>query len=209
MSNVLDLNEQDQIVDPQTGLPSHNFLRYLLDRGGFFSEAEASIASLTARQIIAGTGLTGGGALGAGDVTLNADEQAILDEISTTRGAILYRGASGWAALAPGTSGHFLKSNGAGADPSYAAASGGSGGGWSLIHTWDFSIDGAVSAFTVSASELGTWSEVLVVGRAGTSASSDIRVQLSDDDGSTFFTSTSDYNRISNNSAAGIVTGKQ
>lgn len=47
---------------------------------------------------------------------------AVLDSISSTRGAILYRGASGWAALSPGTAGHSLKTGGAGADPSWSAA---------------------------------------------------------------------------------------
>jgi len=50
---------------------------------------------------------------------------AVLDFVGTTRGSILYRGASGWAILAPGTSTHVLTSNGAGADPSYQAAAGG------------------------------------------------------------------------------------
>lgn len=52
---------------------------------------------------------------------------ALLDLISTTRGAILYRGATAWSALSPGTSGDVLTSNGAGADPSYETPSGGSG----------------------------------------------------------------------------------
>lgn len=55
--------------------------------------------------------------------------QEILDQISTTRGSVLYRGAAGWAALAPGASGQFLKTNGAGTDPAWAAA-GGSGIWW-------------------------------------------------------------------------------
>lgn len=46
---------------------------------------------------------------------------AVLDSFSSTRGAVLYRGASGWAALAPGTAGHALKTGGAGADPSWSA----------------------------------------------------------------------------------------
>lgn len=46
----------------------------------------------------------------------------LLDQISSTRGTILYRGASGWAALSPGTSGNVLQSGGAGADPSWTAA---------------------------------------------------------------------------------------
>lgn len=46
----------------------------------------------------------------------------LLDLIGSTRGSILYRGASGWAILTPGTATHVLTSNGAGADPSYQAA---------------------------------------------------------------------------------------
>lgn len=51
----------------------------------------------------------------------------LLDTIGSTRGSVLYRGASGWASLTPGSSGTFLKSNGAGADPSWASAGGGGG----------------------------------------------------------------------------------
>jgi hypothetical protein len=59
---------------------------------------------------------------GAGDAE-EATTSEVLDFLGSTRGSVLYRGASGWAILAPGTSGFFLKSNGAGADPSYAAVS--------------------------------------------------------------------------------------
>jgi hypothetical protein len=44
-----------------------------------------------------------------------------LDNISSTQGSILYRGASYWVALAPGTSGQFLQTNGGGANPAWAA----------------------------------------------------------------------------------------
>lgn len=50
--------------------------------------------------------------------------------IGSTRGSILIRGASGWQLLTPGTSGHVLTSNGAGADPSWQAGGGGGGGGF-------------------------------------------------------------------------------
>lgn len=51
---------------------------------------------------------------------------ALLDAVfSNTQGSVLYRGASAWAALGPGTSGHFLKTQGAGADPIWDAAGGG------------------------------------------------------------------------------------
>lgn len=43
----------------------------------------------------------------------------VLDFLSSTQGAVLYRGASGWQALAVGTSGQLLTTNGAGLDPSW------------------------------------------------------------------------------------------
>ncbi len=50
----------------------------------------------------------------------------LIDTIGSTRGSVLYRGVSGWAALSPGSSGHVLTSQGAGADPTYQAGGGGS-----------------------------------------------------------------------------------
>lgn len=121
------LNLSQPIVDPKTGLPTLYFMRILENRGVLQSEAELAIGAINETQILAGTGLDGGGAIGDGDVTLSTDEQEILDQISSTRGTVLYRGASAWAALAPGTSGQFLKTNGAGADPAWATVAGASG----------------------------------------------------------------------------------
>lgn len=51
---------------------------------------------------------------------------SLLDAVfSSSRGAVLYRGNAAWAALAPGTSGYFLETLGAGADPVWAAPAGG------------------------------------------------------------------------------------
>lgn len=59
---------------------------------------------------------------GAGGVT-----SAGLDSVlGSTRGAVAYRGASGWTSLVPGTAGDVLTSNGSGADPSYQTPGGGS-----------------------------------------------------------------------------------
>ena len=71
-------------------------------------------------QNVTNSRILGRATAGAGDVE-ELTESQLLDFISSTRGVVLYRGASGWAALSPGTSGYVLKSNGAGADPSYAA----------------------------------------------------------------------------------------
>ncbi len=72
------------------------------------------------------------GKIAAVNSTPNALEFKTLSELldaafSSTQGSILYRGASTWAALAPGTSGQYLKTNGAAANPSWATVSGGGG----------------------------------------------------------------------------------
>lgn len=45
---------------------------------------------------------------------------SLLDMITATRGSVLFRGATAWQALAPGTAGWRLTTNGAGADPTWA-----------------------------------------------------------------------------------------
>ena len=64
-----------------------------------------------------------------GNLPTNATYWSLLAQGSdlsalNTRGQILYRGASGPAALNPTTSGFILRTNGAGADPSWDSASG-------------------------------------------------------------------------------------
>ncbi len=104
------------------------------------TELNAKIAST--RTIVAGAGLTGGGDLsadrtlalatiaastvlanpsGAAATPAATTVSALLDAtVGNAQGSILVRKAAGWDDLAPGTAGLFLKSNGAGADPSYA-----------------------------------------------------------------------------------------
>lgn len=51
---------------------------------------------------------------------------AVLDkQFGTTQGSVVYRGASSWSSLTPGTSGYFLKTNGSSANPSWANIPGG------------------------------------------------------------------------------------
>lgn len=95
-----------------------------------------------------GTGLTGGPITSTGTISLSTIANndllanisggvaapvpntltAIIDSaLGNTQGDILYRDASAWKVLAPGTSGWFLETLGAGANPQWAAVSGGSG----------------------------------------------------------------------------------
>ena len=64
---------------------------------------------------------------GAGDIE-ELTLSAVLDFIgSAAQGDILYRGASTWGRLAAGTSGQYLQTQGAGANPQWATVSGGGG----------------------------------------------------------------------------------
>lgn len=118
------------------GTPTEYFIRWAqqrqIDIGQAVSEARAlEIVEqfLADNPLIAGSGiaLTPSGNIADG-VTIAAQVQAILDQITTTQGSILYRGASDWEALAPGTSGQVLQTNGAAANPSWVTPSGGGGG---------------------------------------------------------------------------------
>lgn len=69
---------------------------------------------------VTGTLAKANGGLGA--TTLSS---ALDTEFSSTQGGILYRSASAWVPLAPGTSGQFLKTLGASANPAWASVPGG------------------------------------------------------------------------------------
>jgi hypothetical protein len=81
------------------------------------SYAKMQDVSATARAI-------GRNTSGAGDPEEVTGTQ-ILDWIGSTRGSVLYRGASGWSVLAPNTAGYVLTDGGTGADPAWAAAAAG------------------------------------------------------------------------------------
>jgi hypothetical protein len=68
--------------------------------------------------------------IGRKTATAGDPEECTLSEIldfvgSAAQGDILYRGASAWTRLGAGTSGHFLQTQGAGANPQWAAGGGG------------------------------------------------------------------------------------
>lgn len=118
------LNSQVPIVDNE-GKPLPSFITMLqklgVGTGLDGSSGTIALAAMAAKTILANktVGTTAPTACTLSD---------ILDFASSTRGSILYRGSTGWAALAPGTAGQFLKTNGAGADPSWAAGGGGGSG---------------------------------------------------------------------------------
>jgi hypothetical protein len=99
----------------------------------------------TVTSVGSGTGLTGGPITSAGTLSLATvtDNQVLANITGTTapptgttftllldhalgatRGMVIYRGASAWAALAPGAAGAVLTAHGAGADPTWVTGSG-------------------------------------------------------------------------------------
>lgn len=131
------LDQQFAIVDAQ-GRPTLYFTKWAqqrqIDIGDGITAAQALtiIQQFVADHVLhagSGIGITPTGNL-ADSPTIAADVQAILDQITNVRGSVLYRGVAGWAALAPGSAGDVLTTNGAGADPAWAAGGGGSSHPW-------------------------------------------------------------------------------
>lgn len=135
--NLQPLDQKFKVVNPD-GTPTEYFIRWAqqkqIDIGTSLTLQDLQ-DYLDAHQIVAGVGIQfapgPNGNLNQNPV-IHADAQAILDEITATRGAVLYRGLGGWAALLPGTAGYLLSTNGAGADPAWIAPSGGGGHPWFL-----------------------------------------------------------------------------
>lgn len=73
---------------------------------------------------VAQTGLLMGNGTSPVSAAIAANVSAALDLIGGTQGNVLYRSATGWTVLAPGTAGYVLTAAGAGADPAWAAVSG-------------------------------------------------------------------------------------
>lgn len=126
--NPQPLDQQFPIVDAQ-GRPTIYFIQWAQQRQIDISDGLTLTGLedyLLAHKFTAGNGI---GLAPDGDLasspTITAKVQEILDQLSSTEGSVLYRGAAGWAALAPGAAGRLLQTNGPGADPTWVPAAGG------------------------------------------------------------------------------------
>lgn len=130
----------------------------------------------------------------ATEAQLAALSARIDEQFGSARGSLLMRGAFLWAPLVPGTSGHFLKSNGAGADLAFAEVP---APRWTLIETR--AVNGNED-FT----DLGSYSEVFVVLNGVTASSSGIRAAgVSIDNGASFL-AVGDYIAFAGDGVAGL-----
>jgi hypothetical protein len=117
--------------------------------GGGSVSIAAGTGILCTPSPITGTGTVGLASIADGDVLANTSGSsaapvpttlsALIDHaIGSSPGDILYRDSSAWKVLAPGTTGQFLETQGAGANPQWATPAGGGGGGagawWNLVY---------------------------------------------------------------------------
>ena len=82
-----------------------------------WATAAAGLPSIASNDLLANTGT-------AAATPVATTLTALIDAaLGSTQGDILYRGASAWSVLAPGTSGQVLTTGGASANPAWAAGS--------------------------------------------------------------------------------------
>lgn len=114
-------NTSNKIIDANGNVYANSlFVTNDFEISGASLVTSADLANI---NIVAGSGLTGGGPINA-NVTLNANVQSILDQLTSTKGSILYRGTAAWEILTPGSSGQVLQSNGPNTNPSWTTSSG-------------------------------------------------------------------------------------
>lgn len=199
--NLQPLDQKFPIVTAD-GRPTLYFIQWAQQKqidisAGITAEQALAIIEqyLADHQLQAGTGISISPSGNLSDApTIAAEVQAILDQITTTQGSILFRGAADWQALAPGTAGQVLKSNGAGADPSWGAGGGGSAA-WNLLRAWSFAVDGALPFFDVNVA--GYDDALVIVKDVPLSASQWRTLKFSSDGGATWDTTAGNYQAIS------------
>lgn len=94
---------------------------------------------------------------------------SLIDNVFTAsaQGTILYRDASTWAALAPGTAGYVLSTGGAAANPSWIAAGGGTTGYTFALNTAAPNATNNVSSLTASGGTTNQFAAIIPKGTGG------------------------------------------
>lgn len=112
---------------------------------GVWSVDNNAVSYAKMQDVSATSRILGRKTSGAGDPEECTLSQ-VLDFIgSAAQGDILYRGSSGWARLAAGTSGNVLTTGGSGANPSWASSATNTSKVWD--HTWGANTTASATAF--------------------------------------------------------------
>lgn len=111
---------------------------------------------------------------------------AVLNRLSTTQGDIIYRDASAWATLAPGTSGQLLRTGGAAANPSWATV-----GGITTIASGSFPAAATLDVTNIPA----TYAYIVLFynGASSNTATRQLFIQVSTNNGSSFDATVTNY----------------
>lgn len=182
------------IVD-EKGNPTPYFQRMLQQLLQEKDELQEAVDLTAGIDIIAGTGLDGGGPLdGSADVTLDLEDTAV------TPGT--YGDASNIPVLDIDQQGRITGA-------SEVAVSGGGGGAWALLGTgqtatglYDFAVDGAKA--TIDFTNLTGYQDLMLwMDGVTKSVSGGFQVQVSVDNGSTWYTTSGDYVQLA---ATGVGT---
>jgi hypothetical protein len=139
-------------------------------------------------------------ALGRKTAGAGVTEELTLSELldfvgSAARGDIFYRGAATWTRLPAGTSGQYLQTLGAGADPAWATVAAGSAA-WTLITSGSPTLVNKVDVTGLSGY---TDIRVLLLGLATSGGASEPLLRVSTDNGVSFLSAVSDYKGIKGN----------
>lgn len=101
-----------------SGISDGDYGDVTVSGGGTALTIDNDVVTFAKMQNIATDKLLGRDTAGTGDPE-QIDTSTALDWIGSTRGNVLFRDASKWNVLAPGTNGKVLTTGGAGADPSW------------------------------------------------------------------------------------------